>query len=50
MDKMYEVTVNREALQGGYNQGPAGPGGGDPLRSPNGLFVFAFPGGHADRI
>lgn len=31
MDTMYEVTVNREALQGGYNHGPAGPGGGDPL-------------------
>jgi hypothetical protein len=31
MDAAYEVTVNEEALQGGYNNGPAGPGGGDPL-------------------
>ena len=31
MDEMYEVTVNREALQGGDNHGSAGPGGGDPL-------------------
>lgn len=27
----YEVRINTEALRGGINNGPAGPGGGDPL-------------------
>jgi hypothetical protein len=29
----YDVIVNQEALRGGSNAGPAGPGGGDPLDS-----------------
>jgi hypothetical protein len=31
MNKTYSVVLNSEAIQGGGNSGPAGPGGGDPL-------------------
>jgi len=31
MNKTYSVVLNSEAIQGGVNNGPAGPSGGDPL-------------------
>ena len=31
IDSTYDVRVNTEAVLGGLNNGPAGPGGGDPL-------------------
>lgn len=31
INKTYSVVLNSEAIQGGSNKGPTGPGGGDPL-------------------
>jgi len=36
---LYDVTISTEALLGGTNHGPAGPGGGDPL-DPLTAFVY----------
>jgi len=45
IDAAYEVTVNREALQGGYNSGLAGPLGGDPLDPRTAYLYWRFRAG-----
>lgn len=49
IDAAYEVTVNREALQGGYNSGLAGPLGGDPL-DPRTAYLYWRRAGNARRL
>lgn len=41
----YDVVLNTEALQGGLNNGPAGPGGGDPLDPRTAYLYWNFQAG-----
>ncbi len=41
----YDVLLNTEAVQGGLNNGPAGPGGGDPLDPRTAYLYWNFQAG-----
>jgi hypothetical protein len=45
MGSTYDVRINTEAMMGGVNNGPAGPGGGDPVDARTAYLYSQFTAG-----
>jgi hypothetical protein len=45
MGSTYDARLNTEAIQGGLNNGPAGPGGGDPIDPKTAYLYWNFQAG-----